>query len=361
MIIDLDRWLAEESAAEPGGRLFPHDLFISHRRFNLPTALIQALRELGVAVVWDCDLDLRDRRVMSGVSRAMRRSRHIALYVSLDYVDSPWCRAEYLNALWVEEKFRFQRAIVICESDEAIVRVPESLLSKARFVVEGGGIQHLAAFAKGGNLIANSPKAERTIRLIPSERLAQSVDELTPDEQLSLLEQRLSFWAEGGIEKISLSQKERQSRDLAAVLGDAITEPEIIFRESQKILLDTVGGRRREGIDAKELVRVISMAKCILTCYSNQPMNSELRAFDRHVYDLLLKPLLLAVEMNTTRFEAAQAYRALCSAVESGACSHEVSMYRRVLEAVESGLQDVRTAVANHRVAMYDAASSKRA
>src|ERR1022692_2760116 len=289
MIIDLDRWLAEESAAEPGGRLFPHDLFISHRRFNLPTALIQALRELDLTVAWDCDLDLRDRRVMSGVSRAMRRSRYIALYASLDYVDSPWCRAEYLNALWVEEKFRFQRAIVICESDEAIVRVPESLLGKARFVVEGGGIQDLTAFAKGGNLIANFPKAEGTIRLIPSERLAQSVDELTPDEQLSLLEQRLSFWAESGIEEISLSHKERQSRDLAAALGDAITEPEIIFLEAQKILSDTVGCRRREGIDAKELVRVISMAKCILTCYSDQSKHSELRAFEGRVYDLLLK------------------------------------------------------------------------
>ena len=106
---------------------------------------------------------------------------------------------------------------------------------------------------------------------------------------------------------------------------------------------------------------MISMANCILTCYSNQTKNSELRAFERKVYDLLLKPLLLAVEMDTTRFEAAQAYRALCSALESGACPHEVPVYRRVLEAVESGLQDVRTAVANHRVALYDAASNKGA
>jgi len=88
MILNLDRWLAVEQERVADGRVFPHDLFISHRRFDLPTDLVDALSTTGVNTVWDCDLDLRDRRVVQGVGRAMRRSRFVALYVSDRYVDS---------------------------------------------------------------------------------------------------------------------------------------------------------------------------------------------------------------------------------------------------------------------------------
>lgn len=94
MIVDLDRWLADETEREAEGRVFPHDMCISHRRFDLPNVLVETLSACGVNVVWDCDLDLRDRRVMQGVARAMRRSRFVVLYVSDAYIDSPWCRAE---------------------------------------------------------------------------------------------------------------------------------------------------------------------------------------------------------------------------------------------------------------------------
>ncbi|MGQ0591286.1 MAG: toll/interleukin-1 receptor domain-containing protein [Gammaproteobacteria bacterium] len=99
MIVDLDRWLADEQERVAEERVFPHDMFISHRRFDLPADLVDSLSARGANIVWDCDLDLRDRRVMQGVAHAMRRSRFVALYVSERYVDSPWCRAEYLNAL----------------------------------------------------------------------------------------------------------------------------------------------------------------------------------------------------------------------------------------------------------------------
>ena len=82
MIVNLDRWLADETEREAESRIFPHDMFISHRRYDLPHSLVKSLSTSGVNVVWDCDLDLRDRRVMQGVARAMRRSRFVALYVS---------------------------------------------------------------------------------------------------------------------------------------------------------------------------------------------------------------------------------------------------------------------------------------
>lgn len=79
MIVDLDRWLADEQEHVAEGRAFPHDVFISHRRFDLPIGVVDSLSALGAIVVWDCGLDLRDRRVMQGVAHAMRRSRFVAL------------------------------------------------------------------------------------------------------------------------------------------------------------------------------------------------------------------------------------------------------------------------------------------
>jgi hypothetical protein len=47
MIVDLDRWVADESERESEGSIFPHDMFISHRRFDLPTALVESLSACG--------------------------------------------------------------------------------------------------------------------------------------------------------------------------------------------------------------------------------------------------------------------------------------------------------------------------
>lgn len=179
MIVDLDRWLADEQEHVAEGRIFPHDVFISHRRFDLPTGMVDSLSVLGANVVWDCDLDLRDRRVMQGVAHAMRRSRFVALYVSDRYVDSPWCRAEYLNALWIEEKFNILRALVICESEAALSRVPENLHIVRRFVLAGEGERELAGFVVSGNSVDGDPTAAALRHRVPSERLAQDVELLS--------------------------------------------------------------------------------------------------------------------------------------------------------------------------------------
>ncbi len=268
MVVDLDRWLAGERERESEGRICPNDVFISHRRFDLPTALVESLTSESARVVWDCDLDLRDRRVMQGVARAMRRARFIALYVSDGYVDSPWCRAEYLNALWVEEQYKIQRAVVICASDLAVSRIPETLRRARRFVLTDSGLHQLRDFVTTGNL-AHGDAAERQFRNVPAERLVQADEVLTFDERLNLLEQRLHFWAECGLSAINRSQIERASAALTTLMSDAITEPEVIFRDVQKIVYDSgARDRCREGVGAQELDRVVRMAACVAGCYS---------------------------------------------------------------------------------------------
>ncbi len=59
---------------------------------------------------------------MQGVARAIRRSRFVALWVSNHFVDSPWCRAEYLDALWVEKKYGIPRALVVCEAYDFVLK-----------------------------------------------------------------------------------------------------------------------------------------------------------------------------------------------------------------------------------------------
>lgn len=270
MIVDLDRWLAAEQERVAEGRVFPHDVFISHRRFDLPTALVDALSAWGANVVWDCNLDLRDRRVMQGVGRAMRRSRFVALYASDRYVDSPWCRAEYLNALWIEEKYNIPRALVICESEAALSRVPETLQAVRQFVLDSAqaGGRELAAFVVSGNSAGNATAASLRHR-VPNERLAQDVALLSLDEQLTLLEQRTVFWAERGTAEIHVSEKEQATVRLTKLMSDPLSECENIFRDVCTIVFESrATDRRRSGIGLHELTRVINMARAVADGYS---------------------------------------------------------------------------------------------
>ncbi len=355
MIVDLDRWLATEQEGVAEGRIFPHDMFISHRRFDFPTGLVDALSARGANPVWDCDLDLRDRRVMQGVARAMRRSRFVALYVSDRYVDSPWCRAEYLNALWIEEKYKIPRALVICESDTALSRVPESLQAARRFLLAEAGEHELAAFVVFENSVGNTT-AEGLRHRVPNERLAQDVGLLSLDEQLNLLEQRTLFWSERGTTEINFAEIERATVHLTQLMSDDLTEAEKVFRDVCTVVFDArASDRRRFGIGPQELTRVIHMARAVAAGYSQPTRGAELRGLDKWAYDFVLKPLLLAVELDETRSEAARTYRALCAALRPGPFGHEVPVYLNVLEAVEAQRQDVASAVSNHRIALYDA------
>jgi hypothetical protein len=359
MIVDLDRWLANETEREAEGRVFPHDMFISHRRFDLPNALVETLTAAGVNVVWDCDLDLRDRRVMQGVARAMRRSRFVVLYVSDAYVDSPWCRAEYLNAVWVEDKYKIARAFVICESQRALSRVPEGLSKVPHFFSGEAGCREVATFAISGNLDGNAG-AQSLRGRVPAERLAQDVALLSLDEQLNLLEQRILFWNERGLAEINLSRPERAATALSALMSDAITEAEKIFRDVRSIVFVSVASDHcRPGVGAQELKRVVSMVNVVACSYRVPARTAELQGLDKWAYDFLLKPLLLAVELEATRTEAATAYRAMCSALACGAFRHEVPVYLSVLETVESERHDAASAVSSHRVPLYEVAKGR--
>ena len=277
MIVDLDRWLADEIEREAEGRVFPHDMFISHRRFDLPNALVESLSASGVNVVWDCDLDLRDRRVIQGIARAMRRSRFVVRYVSNAYVDSPWCRAEYLNALWVEEKYKIARAFVICESQCALSRVPERLSAVPHFVLGEAGSREVAAFAVSGNLDGNA-SAQSLRRSVPAERLAQDVELLSLDEQLNVLEQRILFWSEHGLPEINLSKRERAATALTALMSDAIAEPARVFRNVRSIVFESAASDRcRPGVGAQELKRVVSMVNVVARSYTVPARTAEMQ------------------------------------------------------------------------------------
>lgn len=358
MLVDLDRWLAAEQEHIADGRVFAHDIFISHRRYDLPMTMVEALSAHGANVIWDCDLDLCDRRVMQGVSRAMRRSRFISLYVSDRFIDSPWCRAEYLNARWVEDSYNISRLLVICESNAALNLIPQALQGCAIFNLSQACERELAALVVSGNSIGDHA-ANGLLRRVPSERLAYNVSLLSSDEQLNILEQRALFWLEQGPPKINLAEKERASRQLTQLMGDPITESEIIFREVCSLVFESrVSACRRSGITQNELVRVVNMARAVLEGYLRSA-GRELRGLDKWAYDFILKPLLLAVELKDTRREAVPIYRTLCSALLCGEHAHEVAIYLRVLEAVEEG-QNVASAISNHRLALYDAAQHQR-
>jgi hypothetical protein len=360
MIVDLDHWLADEQESVAEGRVFPHDMFLSHRRFDLPTGLVDSLSARGANIVWDCDLDMRDRRVMQGVAHAMRRSRFVALFVSERYVDSPWCRAEYLNALWVEEKFSISRALVICESEAAMSRVPESLRGVRRFVLTGEAERELAEFVMSGNSVDENETATALRRRVPAERLAQNVDLLSLDEQLNLLEQRTLFWGERGTAGIKASKKEQAVVRLTELMSDPLTEVEVIFREVSSLVFESrASERRRPSIGPQELRRVVNMARSVADGYSQPSRAAEIIGLDKWAYDFVLKPLLLAVELGNTRSEAASVYRALCSALKLGAFGHEVPVYLSVLEAVESQRQDIASAVSNHRLKLYEAGKGR--
>lgn len=360
MIVDLDRWLAAEQERVPEGRVFAHDMFISHRRFDLPDSLIAALSADGAHPVWDCDLDLRDRRVMQGVGQAMRRSRFVALWVSNHFIDSPWCRAEYLNALWVEEKYEIPRALVVCESEPALSRIPDTLRGVRQFVMTSAGRRELATFVIVENSVGTDT-AHGLLRRVPQERLVQDAGLLLLDEQLNLLEQRALFWFERGTAEIRRSAKERAAVRLTQLMSDTLTEVETIFREVCSIVFESrASDRRRPGIGRQELSRVVAMSRAVADGYRHPERAGEMEGLDKWVYDFVLKPLLLAVELEDTRAEAASVYRDVCSGLRRGAFAHEVPVYLGVLESVETENQDVTSAISHYRVALHDAHDAHR-
>ncbi|OGW49111.1 MAG: hypothetical protein A2V62_02490 [Nitrospirae bacterium RBG_19FT_COMBO_58_9] len=234
-------------------------------------------------------------------------------------------------------------------------RIPETLYTVRRFVLGREGERELAEFVVSGNSDDGNPTAAALRHRVSSERLAQDVEVLSLDEQLNLLEQRTIFWSERGTAKINAAKKEQATVRLTELMSDPLTEAEKIFRDVCTIVFESrASEHRRPGIGPQELTRVVNMARSVADGYSQSARAAELVGLDKWAYDLALKPLLLAVELEDTRSEAAVAYRALCSALKLGALGHEVPVYLSVLEAVESQRRDVPSAVSTNRVALYE-------
>lgn len=354
MLIDLDKAIAEEEFPSRSDRLFPYEIFLSHRRHDIPHDTLRTLRKLDVRISWDNDLDLRDRRVSQRVARAMRLSRYIVRFVSDQYDDSPWCRAEYLNGLWVERMFGLVRSVTLCQSPVAARRVPLALADSKTFIAPGD-LPQLARFARTGNLLDEDKTLARRFGRVPRNRLSQSEEELTTKECLNLLEQRLEFWQAASVSRIALSEREKNSRDLSSMLGDPITELEVIFRDVLRIIV--VPGMslvRRENIGVAELQCLTRMAQVVESAYASDAHLEELRSFEPRLYELLLKPMLLAVECNGVE-GAREAFSALCARHGSPHRNSETEIFLEMLTLVDSGISTPEQAVSKKRVDLWDA------
>jgi hypothetical protein len=130
--INLDSFLPISWSKQYGNRAFEFDAFISHNRGDLRSReLMQKLSERGAKVWYDDDQDVRDRRVMERVTRALIRSRFVVVSIQAGFRDSPWCCAEYLPALNVENQAAAKRVLVAQMEPEA--PIPEALAGSERF------------------------------------------------------------------------------------------------------------------------------------------------------------------------------------------------------------------------------------
>lgn len=346
MIVDLDQWIHAEDEASLGGRVFVHDLFISHRRFDLPQEFVSRLRNLDTQVIWDCDLDLRDRRVMHAVGRAMRRSRFVALFVSNNYADSPWCAAEYQSALSIEQRFNVPRALVVLESEHAIDRIPRPMANQRQFHSNGDGVSVLSEFVKAANQAADESPQTKTLRRLPGEQLAPRIDLLAVEEHLNILEQRLAWWSESEMPQPNSSDQERASYKLMEGIGNSYSEVEDIVRGVRECILEKGPTfRKRDGVTQPALRRVVSIASIIASAFAGARTKEETQASAEWLYDFLLKPLLLAVASGELHNEAVSAYRAICAALNAGFQSENVPTYLRVLDAVIENGGDIESIV----------------
>ena len=332
MIINLDQWIRSESEADVDDRVFAHDIFISHRRFDLPRKFVSDLAEQGTHVIWDCDMDVRDRRVMHAIGNAMRRSRYVALFVSNNYVDSPWCAAEYLSALSIEERFNIPRALVILESSRAKDRVPRRMARQEQFLANGEGVAQLAAMVNVANRVDAENSQLAQLRRLPTNQLGPATELLSIEEHLNILEQRLTWWFESNAPPSNVSAQAQTSRELMFVMGSPYSEIEDIIREVRNCVLERHSPfKSRDGVDEAALRRVIAVANIVRSALLDPRTSCEAKATSEWLYDFLLKPLLLAVTFNSLRGEATSVYRALCSALATGPEAAKVPIYLRVL------------------------------
>jgi hypothetical protein len=93
--MDLDApFLPDEWTPAYGSRIFEFDGFISHRRADGSVVLQAALAALDVRTWHDGDADIRSRLVQDNVATALRHSRILVAFITPNFAESPWTRAE---------------------------------------------------------------------------------------------------------------------------------------------------------------------------------------------------------------------------------------------------------------------------
>ena len=153
-VLDLDEVFPRAWVDAEGCRAFQFDAFLSHNRDDGSERLLSALSDRGVVAWHDGNADLRDRKVMDAVRRAIDASRTIVLCVGAGFRDSAWVQAEYVPALKLEETGRLTR-VVIADLEPGGGTIPEALRRSPRFAWSQD--QHLAEFLIGQNHLQFRP------------------------------------------------------------------------------------------------------------------------------------------------------------------------------------------------------------
>lgn len=123
--LDLDSFLDPTWTPEYGNRVFYFDAFLSHNRADSSPSLKSRLEASGLRIWHDSDADLRARKVRVRVAAGLKSSRFVVVCIHDAFLDSLWCRAEYLPALDIEKRTRVQRILVARMSPS--IAVPSAL------------------------------------------------------------------------------------------------------------------------------------------------------------------------------------------------------------------------------------------
>jgi hypothetical protein len=168
--LDMDSFFDPTWTLEYGDRVFYFDAFLSHNRADKSPLLKSRLQEAGLRVWHDSDADLRARKVRVRVNHGLQNSRFVVVCIAGTFVDSPWCRAEYLPALDVGSRAHVQRVLVAQLSPSIIV--PAALQSAPVFDCTHQIHPSLLDLLKTANRLTFGPgpvlQAPRTLPATPS-------------------------------------------------------------------------------------------------------------------------------------------------------------------------------------------------
>jgi hypothetical protein len=335
MIINLDKYLFQTEPFDLCGRFFTHDIFISHRQSDSPKKIIKHLNKIGVNIVWDNMMNTNDRRVTHAVHQALTNSRYIGLYISNNFSDSPWCKAEYLNGLRIENEYGIDRVVVLLETASAEESIPENLKSNTFYTMSDSGIQSLAKWLLDNN---NENEPSKRLRELPNHYKGLNSDLLTLEERLNLLNQRLSYYVKGNRLIFNESNPSKQAKQLSLIIGNEITEFEIILRDFFRLISPRLQSEQKDlNLTRSELSYILKIARLFERSYSNPNILEEMRQAEKWFLDFLFKPLLCIVRSPKVGRSAAKIYRNICENLKEGECSKEVPIYLETLIRIERG------------------------